>query len=222
MKSKADELELKTVAYFSNSAEAGMVRELLENNGITAVLQGGNFGGLEPLLMPGGYSEIRLSVAESDYDRARELYQAFFSSAAAFDESAIDLIESPAHDEAITPAPVPALLPALLIDEALVVITTVEKAQDSEQIARQLVERELAACVQVIAPIVSTYRWQGQIEQAREQLLLIKTTRAAYAELETALKQLHPYQTPEIIALPVISGSADYLAWLKDSVKAAQ
>lgn len=211
MNSNPDELKLKTVAYFSNSAEAGMVKELLENNGLTTVLQGGNFGGLEPLLMPGGYSEIRLSVAESDYDRARELYQAFFSSEAAFDESAADLVESPAHDDEAANAPA--------IAEAIVVITTVEKAQDSEQIARQLVERELAACVQVSAPILSTYRWQGQIEQAQEQLLLIKTTRAAYAALEAALKQLHPYQTPEIIALPVVSGSVDYLAWLQASVK---
>jgi hypothetical protein len=90
----ADEIKLKTVAYFSNSAEAGMVAELLENNGIPAVLQGGNFGGLEPLLLPGGFSEIRLGVAESDYEKARALYEAFFSSAATFDESELDLIES--------------------------------------------------------------------------------------------------------------------------------
>lgn len=87
MSGKADEMKLKTVAYFSNSAEAGMVGELLENNGLTVVLQGGNFGGLEPLLIPGGYSEIRLCVAENEYDQARELYQAFFSSTATFDES---------------------------------------------------------------------------------------------------------------------------------------
>ena len=89
--------KLKTVAYFSNSAEAGMAAELLENNGIAAVVQGGNFGGLEPLRIPGGYSEIRLGVAEDDFDRARELYTAFFSSAATFDESETDLIESPTH-----------------------------------------------------------------------------------------------------------------------------
>lgn len=213
MNSKADEMKLQTVAYFPNSAEAGMVRELLENNGISAVLQGGNFGGLEPLLMPGGYSEIRLCVAQADYDKARELYQAFFSSEAAFDERAADLVESHTH----TAEP----LRDRATDEALVVITTVEKAQDGEQIARQLVERQLAACVQVSAPIVSTYRWQGRVEQEREHLLLIKTTRAAYAELEAALKQLHPYQTPEIIALPVVNGSAEYLAWLKDSVRVA-
>ncbi len=94
--STTDEIKLKTVAYFSNSAEAGMVAELLENNGITAVLQGGNFGGLEPLLLPGGYSEIRLCVAASDYEQARSLYTAFFSSAATFDERDQDLIESPA------------------------------------------------------------------------------------------------------------------------------
>ena len=96
----ADEINLKTVAYFSNSAEAGMVKELLENNGLSAVLQGGNFGGLEPLLIPGGYSEIRLGVAANDFEQARALYKAFFSSEALFDESAQDLIESPAqHDE---------------------------------------------------------------------------------------------------------------------------
>jgi hypothetical protein len=96
----ADQLTLKTVAYFSNSAEAGMVAELLENNGIAAVLQGGNFGGLEPLLLPGGFSEIRLAVEEHAYEKARELYEAFFSSAATFDESEMDLVESqPQQDE---------------------------------------------------------------------------------------------------------------------------
>lgn len=100
MMSAADKIALKTVAYFSNSAEAGMVAELLENNGITAVLQGGNFGGLEPLLIPGGFSEIRLGVEESAYEKARELYEAFFSSTVTFDESEMDLVESqPQQDE---------------------------------------------------------------------------------------------------------------------------
>ena len=95
--SVTDEIKLKTVAYFSNSAEAGMAAELLENNGITVVLQGGNFGGLEPLRIPGGYSEIRLCVAEKDFEQARSLYLAFFSSEATFDESEQDLVESPPH-----------------------------------------------------------------------------------------------------------------------------
>lgn len=96
-KAETDETELKIVAYFPNSAEAGMVAELLENNGISAVLQGGNFGGLEPLLMPGGFSEIRLCVAESNYEQARALYTAFFGAEATFDERDLDLIENPPH-----------------------------------------------------------------------------------------------------------------------------
>ena len=67
------------LAYFSNAAEAGMVCELLRNNGIRAVLRGANFGALEPLLVPGGYSEIRLLVAVPDFMRARQLYHAFFA-----------------------------------------------------------------------------------------------------------------------------------------------
>lgn len=70
--------KLVTIAYFPNSAEAGMVCELLRNQGVNVVLSGSNFGGLEPLLLPGGYSEIRLLVLESEADRARQLYDAFF------------------------------------------------------------------------------------------------------------------------------------------------
>jgi periplasmic divalent cation tolerance protein len=103
--------------------------------------------------------------------------------------------------------------------DALVVLTTVEKQEDGERLARLLVERGLAACVQVLPPMISIYRWQGIIERASELLLLIKTTRLTYPELEAAIKQNHPYQTPEIIALPVETGSGDYLSWLTGSVK---
>ncbi len=101
---------------------------------------------------------------------------------------------------------------------ALVVITTAETAETAERLAQTLVERELAACVQ-LAPITAIYRWQGKVEQAAEILLLIKTTRAAYAELEAAISAWHSYQTPEIIALPVEAGAAGYLAWLQASVR---
>ncbi len=103
--------------------------------------------------------------------------------------------------------------------DALVVLTTVEEQEDGERLARLLVERELAACVQILPPMISIYRWQGAIERASEVLLLIKTTRAAYPRLETAIKENHPYQTPEIIALPVEAGSGEYLSWLAASVK---
>lgn len=104
--------------------------------------------------------------------------------------------------------------------DALVVITTTETQADAERLAQALVERELAACVQVLPQITSVYRWQGKIEQASEVLLLIKTTRAAYSELETAIRQNHSYQTPEILALPVEAGSTEYLGWLTASVRA--
>jgi periplasmic divalent cation tolerance protein len=103
--------------------------------------------------------------------------------------------------------------------EALVVITTTETQQDAERLAHLLVERELAACVQILPSITSVYRWQGKIEQAAEALLLIKTTREAYLELESTIRENHSYQTPEIIALPVEAGSDGYLDWLKASIK---
>ena len=80
-------------------------------------------------------------------------------------------------------------------------------------------KRELAACVQILPPMISIYRWQGAVEWANEVLLLIKTTRAAYPRLETTIKENHPYQTPEIVALSVEAGSNEYLSWLTASVK---
>ncbi|HEY8459015.1 MAG TPA: divalent-cation tolerance protein CutA [Blastocatellia bacterium] len=103
--------------------------------------------------------------------------------------------------------------------DALVVLTTLENHEDGERLAGLLLESALAACVQILPPMTSIYRWQGAIERASEILLLIKTTRDAYPRVETVIKENHPYQTPEIIALPVAAGLADYLSWLRDSVK---
>jgi periplasmic divalent cation tolerance protein len=102
--------------------------------------------------------------------------------------------------------------------DALVVLTTVEKQDDGERLAGLLVEGELAACVQILPPMISIYRWQGAVERAGEILLLIKTTRTAYPRLEAMIKENHPYQTPEVIALPVKAGSDEYLSWLAASV----
>jgi len=110
----------------------------------------------------------------------------------------------------ISPATVPA---------ALLVMTTTETVEAANQLAQQLVERELAACVQIVTPMTSVYRWQGKIETAAEVLVLIKTTPAIYVALEAALKQLHSYQTPEVIAVPITAGSAEYLTWLQYGVK---
>ena len=106
----------------------------------------------------------------------------------------------------------------MMMTEALLVLTTVEKKEDAETLARRLVEQKLAACVQILPPMTSIYRWQGSVEQAEEYLILIKTTRSAYPVLETTLRREHPYQTPEILAIAVENGVSDYLTWLYESV----
>lgn len=105
---------------------------------------------------------------------------------------------------------------------AVLVITTAATQQEAEKLARALIEGAHAACVQLVTPMTAIYRWQGKVETASEVLLLIKTTGSAYADLEVAIKQLHGYQTPEIIALPIWAGEADYLAWLQAAVKMNQ
>jgi periplasmic divalent cation tolerance protein len=99
-------------------------------------------------------------------------------------------------------------------DHILLVMTTVPDGAVAATIARTLVERRLAACVSVQSPCVSTYRWQGVVEQSQEIPLLIKTTVERYPALEAALRDLHPYDVPEIIALDVTQGLPAYLKWV--------
>ena len=101
--------------------------------------------------------------------------------------------------------------------DACMVLSTLPSEQEAAALARQLVERQLAACVQLM-PICSVYRWEGAIEQAAEMLLLIKTTSARYGELEVFIRAVHPYAVPEIIQLPITEGSADYLRWLGEQL----
>ncbi|MGH9586389.1 MAG: divalent-cation tolerance protein CutA [Acidobacteriaceae bacterium] len=90
---------------------------------------------------------------------------------------------------------------------------------EAQRIARELVVRRLAACVNIIPNLTSVYRWQGKIEQADEALLLIKTTESRLPALEAAIRELHSYEVPEFLVLSVESGSRPYLAWLLDSVQ---
>ncbi len=92
--------------------------------------------------------------------------------------------------------------------------TTTETKELAQKIAKYLVEQKLAACVQISGPIESTYRWKGNIERASEFLCLIKTRTSLFKKVEAAIKKLHPYETPEIIAVPITQGSKDYLNWL--------
>ena len=98
--------------------------------------------------------------------------------------------------------------------DALVVLVTVPSRADGERIAEALVGETLAACVNILGPIRSIYRWQGEIARDDEHLLLIKTTRPRYAALEARVLALHTYDTPEVIALPVVEGAAAYLGWI--------
>ena len=92
-------------------------------------------------------------------------------------------------------------------------------ADAAGRLAEALVGERLAACVNRIGPVQSTHRWQGAIESASETLLAIKTTAARYAELEARLRELHPYEVPEILATPVLGGLPEYLAWVRGSVE---
>ena len=99
--------------------------------------------------------------------------------------------------------------------------TTTETKEDAGRIARALVEGRLAACVQIIGPIESTYSWKGKIETAMEYQCLAKTRAPLFAEVEKTIKSLHPYETPEIVAVSIATGSAEYLAWLNEEIAPA-
>src|SRR6476619_1634398 len=101
--------------------------------------------------------------------------------------------------------------------DAIVVLMTASNGEEAARLADMLVGAHLAACVQILPEMESVYRWQGKIERAPEVLLLAKTTRAKFEELEREVRALHSYDTPEIIAIPVVAGSPSYLAWLKQA-----
>jgi periplasmic divalent cation tolerance protein len=101
---------------------------------------------------------------------------------------------------------------------AVVVLTTIGADADGQALARALVEEQLAACVNVLPVMTSVYRWKGQIEQDREQQLVIKTTRDRVDALEARVRELHAYELPEFLVIAADAGSAAYLAWVRESV----
>lgn len=107
------------------------------------------------------------------------------------------------------------------MSDILLVITNAPDEATGERIARHLVETHLAACVNRLAPCRSTYRWQGAVEEAEEIPLLIKTTTARYAEVEAAIRALHPYELPEVVAVRVEHGLPAYLAWVAQETLSA-
>jgi periplasmic divalent cation tolerance protein len=103
--------------------------------------------------------------------------------------------------------------------EYIQVVTTTDRREDADRIARELVERRLAACVQIVGPITSTYRWQGKIETAQEWQCWAKTRRDLYEQVEQAIVGIHPYEVPEILAVTIPIGSTKYLSWLDGELK---
>jgi periplasmic divalent cation tolerance protein len=104
----------------------------------------------------------------------------------------------------------------------LLVSTTTARAADARRIARSVVESRLAACAQIVGPVSSSYRWQGRVTTAHEWLCLIKTSRRLFPRLEREVSRIHPYDTPEIVAVPIAAGSRRYLTWLKESLEPAR
>ncbi len=107
-----------------------------------------------------------------------------------------------------------------IMTEYIQVVTTVEHKTDAEKIAKNLVEKRLAACVQILGPLTSYFHWQGKLDSAAEYLCLIKSREDLFTELEAAIISMHPYEVPEIIATPITKGSKDYLNWLASELEA--
>ena len=105
------------------------------------------------------------------------------------------------------------------MSESIAVFITAANGGEATRLADLLVGSKLAACVQVLPGMESVYRWQGNIERAEEVLLIAKTTRAKFALLEREVRILHSYETPEIVALPIVDGSPAYLEWLSKSLE---
>jgi periplasmic divalent cation tolerance protein len=101
-----------------------------------------------------------------------------------------------------------------MLDEFIQVVTTVASQEEATKIAQALLDQRLAACVQMVGPITSMYRWKGQIETATEWQCWIKTRRAKYEAVAQVIRQNHTYEVPEILAIPILEGAEPYLQWL--------
>jgi len=104
-------------------------------------------------------------------------------------------------------------------EDAIVVFLTAANGEEATRLAELLINAHLAACVQILPEMESVYRWEGKIERQSEILLLAKTTTAKFADLEREVRALHSYETPEIVAIPIVAGSNPYLKWLDASLK---
>ncbi|HOJ43034.1 MAG TPA: divalent-cation tolerance protein CutA [Syntrophorhabdaceae bacterium] len=105
------------------------------------------------------------------------------------------------------------------MEEYLQIYTTSDKIEVAETISERLINERLAACVQVLGPIKSIYWWQGKIETSNEWICIIKSKKGLYKQIEDTIKSLHHYDVPEIIAVPIVMGSEDYLKWVRHETR---
>ena len=103
--------------------------------------------------------------------------------------------------------------------DKILVLTTAGSKEEARKIGRALVERLLAACVNIVPQVTSVYRWEGEIEEAEEWLLVVKTTREAFERVREAIVEMHSYEVPECICVSIDDGSVEYLSWIGQSVK---
>jgi len=106
-----------------------------------------------------------------------------------------------------------------LSEDFILIYITVPSIEEARKIARKLVEDKLAACVSIVPNIISTYRWQGRVEEYQEEQLLVKTRAARFEEVVAAVKKVHSFKLPEIISVNIRNASTEYLMWLDDEIK---
>lgn len=105
--------------------------------------------------------------------------------------------------------------------DKVVILVTASSRRECRKIARRLIEEKLAACVNITQPIQSVYRWEGKVHQSKEFLMFIKTNRDLFSQIKAEIALVHSYHTPEIICLPIVDGSPNYLQWISDAVRPA-
>ena len=103
-----------------------------------------------------------------------------------------------------------------MTNEYIQVFSTANKREDADRIASTVVRKRVAACAQILGPIQSTYWWKGEVEEAAEWLCVMKTRSDLFSALEKEIKNIHPYEVPEIVALPIVAGSKSYLQWIDE------
>jgi periplasmic divalent cation tolerance protein len=108
------------------------------------------------------------------------------------------------------------------VTDKVVILVTTASLREARKIARHLVKAKLAACVNISQPVRSIYRWEGKVADDKEYLLLIKSARGLFPQIKAAISKVHSYHTPEMICLPIVDGSRNYLSWLGDSLKKAE